>query len=217
MAKVRIQARTSDPDVDDAADHVVDRTDDAEKLVGGSAPHPRGRVKQTGALGLLVRVLRTEGIGGWYQVSFLFSTFRLFLLHRHHATLSPCHNRDSDAPDRVVLKLTFLTGHVSPNYQGRAVPGALIRLQGAVREMGPCDLDFTIKVAIPCIVPQDRSSYVFKYSFFLVVTWIDVLSVERRLRGWSQYTLVVQRLDSFSADSRASITVTSYGSSIVIM
>lgn len=67
MAKVRIQARTSDPDVDDAADHVVDRTDDAEKLVGGSAPHPRGRVKQTGALGLLVRVLRTEGIGGWYQ------------------------------------------------------------------------------------------------------------------------------------------------------
>ncbi|KIM68509.1 hypothetical protein SCLCIDRAFT_1209330 [Scleroderma citrinum Foug A] len=71
MAKVRIQARTSDPDVDDAADSDVDRTDDADKLLGGSAPasdpHPRGRVKQTGALGLLLRVLRTEGIGGWYQ------------------------------------------------------------------------------------------------------------------------------------------------------
>lgn len=93
MAKVRIQARTSDPDVDDAADSDVDRTDDADKLLGGSAPasdpHPRGRVKQTGALGLLLRVLRTEGIGGWYQVSFLFFTFRLSLLHRHHATLSP--------------------------------------------------------------------------------------------------------------------------------
>ncbi|KAL4062267.1 mitochondrial carrier domain-containing protein [Scleroderma yunnanense] len=72
MAKVRIQARTSDPDVDaEAADRTNDRTSDAEKLVGGPSvlhPHPRGvRVKQTGALGLLIRVLRTEGIGGCYQ------------------------------------------------------------------------------------------------------------------------------------------------------
>ena len=90
MAKVRIQARTSDLDTDDTADRDIDRTGDAEKPVGGSASarqsHLRGR---TGALGLLVRVLRTEGVRGWYQVSFLFFTFRLFLYHRHHAAIIP--------------------------------------------------------------------------------------------------------------------------------
>lgn len=67
MAKVRIQARTSgsDGDVDACGD---DRTDDVEKPLGGSSQkHARGRTKQSGALALLIRVLKTEGVVGWYQ------------------------------------------------------------------------------------------------------------------------------------------------------
>jgi len=53
MAKVRIQARTSG---------------DAHEEQGlPHAARPRGRAAQTGAVGLLIRVLKTEGFVGWYQ------------------------------------------------------------------------------------------------------------------------------------------------------
>ncbi|KAG6332312.1 hypothetical protein ID866_6776 [Astraeus odoratus] len=70
MAKVRIQARTSSSD---DSNETVDRDDliedGGEKIVCNSSrqTHTRGRFKPTGALGLLIRVLRTEGIMGWYQ------------------------------------------------------------------------------------------------------------------------------------------------------
>lgn len=67
MAKVRIQARTSGSDSDEDACG-DDRTDDVEKPLGGSSQkHARGRAKQSGALALLIRVLKTEGVVGWYQ------------------------------------------------------------------------------------------------------------------------------------------------------
>ncbi|KAG8213455.1 mitochondrial carrier [Butyriboletus roseoflavus] len=53
MAKVRIQARTSEHDTED-----------------DGLPQPSGspaKAKQTGAAGLLIRVLQTEGFVGWYQ------------------------------------------------------------------------------------------------------------------------------------------------------
>ena len=51
MAKVRIQARTSG---------------DAHEEQG--LPHAARLRGRTGAVGLLIRVLRTEGFVGWYQV-----------------------------------------------------------------------------------------------------------------------------------------------------
>ncbi|KAI6042917.1 mitochondrial carrier [Pisolithus marmoratus] len=67
MAKVRIQARTSGSDTDEPAGR-DDRIEDVEKHLGGSLQkHPRGRAKQSGALALLIRVLKTEGLVGWYQ------------------------------------------------------------------------------------------------------------------------------------------------------
>ncbi|KAI6167964.1 mitochondrial carrier [Pisolithus thermaeus] len=67
MAKVRIQARTSGSDSDEDMGR-DDRTGDVEKRLGGSSQkHPRGRAKQSGALALLIRVLKTEGVVGWYQ------------------------------------------------------------------------------------------------------------------------------------------------------
>ncbi|KAI6155094.1 mitochondrial carrier [Pisolithus tinctorius] len=67
MAKVRIQARTSGSDRDEFADR-DDRIDDVEKHLGGSSQkHPRGRAKQSGALTLLMQVLKKEGVVGWYQ------------------------------------------------------------------------------------------------------------------------------------------------------
>lgn len=56
MAKVRIQARTSEHDADE------------EKGLPHSS-RPPTKVKQTGAVGLLIRVLKTEGFVGWYQVT----------------------------------------------------------------------------------------------------------------------------------------------------
>ena len=52
MAKVRIQARSSDADASES-----------ERLPGS-----QNKEKQAGALGLLLRVLRKEGFVGWYQV-----------------------------------------------------------------------------------------------------------------------------------------------------
>lgn len=67
MAKVRIQARTSGSDSDEDVGR-DDRTGDVEKRLEGSAQkHPRGHAKQSGALALLIRVLKTEGVVGWYQ------------------------------------------------------------------------------------------------------------------------------------------------------
>ncbi|KAI6108156.1 mitochondrial carrier [Pisolithus sp. B1] len=67
MAKVRIQARMSGSDSDEDVGR-DDRTGDVEKRLEGSAQkHPRGRAKQSGALALLIRVLKTEGVVGWYQ------------------------------------------------------------------------------------------------------------------------------------------------------
>ncbi|KAF8841791.1 mitochondrial carrier [Paxillus ammoniavirescens] len=57
MAKVRIQARTSDVDVEEAKD-----LPDSSQLASHSA-----KTRQAGALGLLIKVLRTEGFVGWYQ------------------------------------------------------------------------------------------------------------------------------------------------------
>jgi len=54
MAKVRIQARTSDPDVEEV-----------EVLPGSSSRSVKAR--RTGALGLLIKILNTEGFAGWYQ------------------------------------------------------------------------------------------------------------------------------------------------------
>ena len=56
MAKVRIQARTSEHDTHESG-----------------LPHssqPPAKPKHTGAIGLLIRVLKTEGFVGWYQASF---------------------------------------------------------------------------------------------------------------------------------------------------
>ncbi|KAI9568195.1 mitochondrial carrier domain-containing protein [Boletus coccyginus] len=58
MAKVRIQARTSEHDTEEET----------------GLPHslrPPARAKQTGAVALLIRVLKTEGFVGWYQVAYL--------------------------------------------------------------------------------------------------------------------------------------------------
>lgn len=55
MAKVRIQARSSEGD-----------TEEENGLPHGS--RPPAKAKQTGAVGLLIRVLKTEGFAGWYQV-----------------------------------------------------------------------------------------------------------------------------------------------------
>lgn len=58
MAKVRIQARTSEHDTEEES----------------GLPHslrPPARAKQTGAVALLIRVLKTEGFVGWYQVAYL--------------------------------------------------------------------------------------------------------------------------------------------------
>ncbi|KAG9314815.1 mitochondrial carrier [Chiua virens] len=54
MAKVRIQARTSESD-----------TSGENELPSSS--RPPAKAKQAGALGLLIRVLQTEGFVGWYQ------------------------------------------------------------------------------------------------------------------------------------------------------
>ncbi|KAN0093400.1 Mitochondrial carrier domain containing protein [Tylopilus felleus] len=54
MAKVRIQARSSEGD-----------TEEENGLPHGS--RPPAKAKQTGAVGLLIRVLKTEGFAGWYQ------------------------------------------------------------------------------------------------------------------------------------------------------
>ncbi|KAF9234236.1 mitochondrial carrier [Melanogaster broomeanus] len=54
MAKVRIQARTSDPDAEEV-----------EVLPGSSSRSVKAR--RTGALGLLIKILNTEGFVGWYQ------------------------------------------------------------------------------------------------------------------------------------------------------
>ncbi|KIJ67031.1 hypothetical protein HYDPIDRAFT_150252 [Hydnomerulius pinastri MD-312] len=57
MAKVRIQARTSGPE-----------TDEEQGFPGPSPPAGQSaKVRQSGALGLLIRVLKTEGFVGWYQ------------------------------------------------------------------------------------------------------------------------------------------------------
>ncbi|KAG2060890.1 mitochondrial carrier [Suillus hirtellus] len=56
MAKVRIQARSSDTD-----------TLENESLPGGRNGNTDSKAKQAGALGLLLRVLRKEGFVGWYQ------------------------------------------------------------------------------------------------------------------------------------------------------
>lgn len=56
MAKVRIQARSSDTD-----------TLENEGLPGGRNGNTDSKAKQAGALGLLLRVLRKEGFVGWYQ------------------------------------------------------------------------------------------------------------------------------------------------------
>lgn len=57
MAKVRIQARSSDTD-----------TLENEGLPGGRNGSTKSKANQAGALGLLLRVLRKEGFVGWYQV-----------------------------------------------------------------------------------------------------------------------------------------------------
>ncbi|KAH0832888.1 mitochondrial carrier domain-containing protein [Lanmaoa asiatica] len=54
MAKVRIQARTSEHDA-------------KEENVLPHSSRPPAKAKQSGALGLLIRVLETEGFVGWYQ------------------------------------------------------------------------------------------------------------------------------------------------------
>ncbi|KAG2140157.1 mitochondrial carrier domain-containing protein [Suillus clintonianus] len=56
MAKVRIQARTSDADASES-----------EGLPGGLNGNIKPKAKHAGALGLLLRVLRKEGFVGWYQ------------------------------------------------------------------------------------------------------------------------------------------------------
>ncbi|KAF8434111.1 mitochondrial carrier domain-containing protein [Boletus edulis BED1] len=56
MAKVRIQARTSEGD-----------TDEENGLADVPQPPTKAKTTQTGAAGLLIRVLRTEGVVGWYQ------------------------------------------------------------------------------------------------------------------------------------------------------
>ena len=61
MAKVRIQARTSER-----------HTGDENGLPHSS--RPPAKAKQTGAVGLLIRVLETEGFVGWYQVMRLAGT-----------------------------------------------------------------------------------------------------------------------------------------------
>jgi hypothetical protein len=56
MAKVRIQARSTDKD-----------TSESEDLPGGQIGNTKPKAKQSGALSLLLRVLRKEGFVGWYQ------------------------------------------------------------------------------------------------------------------------------------------------------
>lgn len=58
MAKVRIQARSPAVDADDETGPILPHT----------RPPPPTRATQTGAIGLLIRVLKTEGFVGWYQV-----------------------------------------------------------------------------------------------------------------------------------------------------
>jgi hypothetical protein len=56
MAKVRIQARSTDKD-----------TSESEDLPGDQIGNTKPKAKQSGALSLLLRVLRKEGFVGWYQ------------------------------------------------------------------------------------------------------------------------------------------------------
>lgn len=101
MAKVRIQARTSEHDTDqDGLPH---------------ASRSPANTKQTGAVGLLIRVLKTEGFVGWYQVTCL----------------------DVRETNLVcLLKPSFLTlvstGDVGTDRQSGALTSAVVRLQGAV-------------------------------------------------------------------------------------
>jgi hypothetical protein len=67
MAKVRIQARSTDKD-----------TSESEDLPGGQIGNTKPKAKQSGALSLLLRVLRKEGFVGWYQVDI---TNLIFAIH----------------------------------------------------------------------------------------------------------------------------------------
>lgn len=70
MAKVRIQARSADIETD--PEH--------------SAPHTfhHAKSKHPGALDVLSKVLKREGITGWYQVRYLcFFSFYIPLIFRH--------------------------------------------------------------------------------------------------------------------------------------
>lgn len=98
MAKVRIQARTSEHDT--------------EAEMGG-LPHSSwspAKVKQTGAAGLLVRVLKTEGFVGWYQVTYLDPT--------------------GSTPSMSFILLS--TGDVGTDRQSGAFTSAVVRIQGTV-------------------------------------------------------------------------------------
>lgn len=55
MAKVRIQARSSDPDAEEV------------EVLPDSSSQSAKSSRRTGALGLLIKVLNTEGFVGWYQ------------------------------------------------------------------------------------------------------------------------------------------------------
>lgn len=62
MAKVRIQARSADSDV-------------GQETLPSHTPHHTNKTRHAGALEILARVLRREGIVGWYQVSYSFFFF----------------------------------------------------------------------------------------------------------------------------------------------
>lgn len=99
MAKVRIQARTSERD-----------TEEENGLPHSSRPPAKAK---KGAVGLLIRVLETEGFVGWYQVV-----------------------QDQPRVCQTVSLMFLSIGNVGTDYQSGALASIVVRIQGAVRTMG---------------------------------------------------------------------------------
>jgi len=89
------------------------RAGGAEASEGDCLPGDRSKVKrQPGALGLLLRVLRKEGFSGWYQVSIT-------------------------ALSLLIQSNSYPSGDVRTDHQSRTFSGVIVRIQGAVRALGP--------------------------------------------------------------------------------
>ena len=119
MAKVRIQARSADAEA--AAEQHREAPRPHEQ-------HHKDHSRHVGALDVLKRVYKREGVAGWYQVS--------------EVSLLPA------AVDSLVV------GDAIANYEGGFVASLAILDQGAVRAMGTRHHPFDLKVLQMIFTPS---------------------------------------------------------------